>query len=805
MSVAGSIASNVNSNPVIADPIDLSVPFPLGNRSFPVMMKAVVCFNLLTGDRDMDNIMDVYSPALKSMTMEDARHVIEIFAWNGIRLADPIPAGIQKKPLLALLQLLVDFFFENGFVAKVFPNFENPLSPLTNTSPSREDLTFASNILRLSENPGNSSLASIMGPVLEQVRSQIAEDARLDAIRRQDRIREVNEQLQDGLLQEIHQAQLNQNRLAAVSHANALAANGDALDEIIASGNTNNVTVPTSIIPISNLASTTNTNISPESSSAADERRREEERLTILLLESEKIADAARVIDEANAALAAKRLKSNSSESIPAVFVFSEESLFGGERAKSIKGAADIIKSLNTWDETGALSANGPEMIKMVQQKSASSINPRTFLVIPNQLSKGPLTPDHLLTGGFSVMAVISTEKTAAGFTAQIKRLVCYGKPENIDKCIEAESRTILLPATALVLSPYGIQFFGEALPMKEASKTLKNNYENRLGNFIDLSNSKASLLYAKDIDLLTALAEIIRFDPKFNLFGPDGVTVNAANIVNQLRHNVDILASCFYTSSGSASYAGSELSNMAMRIFGIVRLLLPIVSEYDLFLKIGRLQMFLLGQMTNSNKKSCSFLNCQKPQQNGIIKNPTNIEEICACITGMENVFCVLFSGDYRGTFTKFINHLMSTIFNMNLTITYTVNKIHVNLCLLFHYFLTKPLEEMPLGDPAQMNIWISNFMLKIDFSPHDQALSASGNPFVYLPDKFTETPINEFKKKGGKLIGRPIVDLSNASLTPNQDAATIASTTAANLAAAKLAATAVSNALATPKTPLG
>ena len=68
-SVSGSIDSNVNSNPVIADPVDLSIPFPLETLSFPVMMKGVICFNLLTCERNMDNVTDVYSNALKAITI----------------------------------------------------------------------------------------------------------------------------------------------------------------------------------------------------------------------------------------------------------------------------------------------------------------------------------------------------------------------------------------------------------------------------------------------------------------------------------------------------------------------------------------------------------------------------------------------------------------------------------------------------------------------------------------------------------------------------------------------------------------
>jgi hypothetical protein len=77
---------------------------------------------------------------------------------------------------------------------------------------------------------------------------------------------------------------------------------------------------------------------------------------------------------------------------------------------------------------------------------------------------------------------------------------------------------------------------------------------------------------------------------------------------------------------------------------------------------------------------------------------------------------------------------------------------------------------------------------------------LSASGNPFVYLPDKFTDHPTAESKKRN-KNLGRPIVDLSNnAIVISSQEAATIAAANAAaNIAsAAKLAASKAATAAA-------
>ena len=97
MSVAGSLDSNVNSNLVIIDPIDPNLPFPLLASSFLIMMKAVVGFNLLTGNRDADNIIDVHHPAVKELLKEDIRNVISICYWNGLRLADAIPNQAQKK------------------------------------------------------------------------------------------------------------------------------------------------------------------------------------------------------------------------------------------------------------------------------------------------------------------------------------------------------------------------------------------------------------------------------------------------------------------------------------------------------------------------------------------------------------------------------------------------------------------------------------------------------------------------------------------------------------------------------------
>jgi hypothetical protein len=386
-------------------------------------------------------------------------------------------------------------------------------------------------------------------------------------------------------------------------------------------------------------------------------------------------------------------------------------------------------------------------------------------------------------------------EKMGRNTLAKLKQLAILGDKAKMDKSMIAEVKTIILPSTLLVLNAYGIEFFGDALPVIETAKAIKNSYENRLGNYIDLTNFKMSLSKAKDIDTLTVLADSNRLLPKFGLTGDDGVTVEPALYLKQLSHNVDILSSIYQTSCSSIS--DPDPADIALKTFGIVRVLLKICLEYDAFIVLGRLQLLLLGKMTNSGFKSLSFINFQKRQSNGTIKYPTNVDEVCACLTGFENAFCVLFAADYRGMFTKFINHLMLTVFNLNLTIKYTVEKLHVNFCLLFHYFGVKSAAEFPLGDPAQLAILISNHLMNIDFSQQDQAMLASGNPFIFHPDQFVpEVPETKWSKKKGREIGRPIVDLSNYNVPSIPSAA---ADTAATRALAAAAATAAANAAAT------
>jgi hypothetical protein len=143
-----------------------------------------------------------------------------------------------------------------------------------------------------------------------------------------------------------------------------------------------------------------------------------------------------------------------------------------------------------------------------------------------------------------------------------------------------------------------------------------------------------------------------------------------------------------------------------------------------------------------------------------------------------------------------------MQTFYNLNLTIKYTVGKLHVNFCLLFHYFGVKSIAEYPLGDPAQLAILISNHLMAIDFSQQDQAMLASGNPVIFHADQFvadfSETKWNKKKNKG---IGRPIVDLSNynaPSIPTDADTAATKALAAAAATAAATAAAAAANKLA-------
>ena len=221
MSVSGSIDSNTNSNPVFSVLIDPNEPFPLLASSFLIAMKAVVSFNLLTGNREAEDVVDVHHAAVKDILKEDLRNIISIFGWNGIKLSDQIPAQIQKRPLMALLQMLADYFNENNMVAREFPHLENPLSPTGATSPAADDMTIADNIIRVSRIGGNVSVTTILAPVMDQLRANIAEASRVEGIRRQALMDEANEQVRIG---QRYEAQLEVDRLAALARNAAAAA-----------------------------------------------------------------------------------------------------------------------------------------------------------------------------------------------------------------------------------------------------------------------------------------------------------------------------------------------------------------------------------------------------------------------------------------------------------------------------------------------------------------------------------------------------------------------------------------------------
>ena len=792
MSVSGSIDSNTNSNPVFSVLIDPNEPFPLLASSFLIAMKAVVSFNLLTGNREAEDVVDVHHAAVKDILKEDLRNIISIFGWNGIKLSDQIPAQIQKRPLMALLQMLADYFNENNMVAREFPHLENPLSPTGATSPAADDMTIADNIIRVSRIGGNVSVTTILAPVMDQLRANIAEASRVEGIRRQALMDEANEQVRIG---QRHEAQLEVDRLAALARNAAAAAAAATLSITPAVQPIIPVNTNLGAIIIDNVIAPALVN---ETDSTAANRRMEEERLTAQLLESERLAaEATSVREEASAlALTNKRHKLNSSESVSSVAVFSIDSIFGGERATNIINQAKIINAAESYDDMIVVTGNGVEFRKQIQLKSSSSITLKNFVIFPNQVlpSDAPLTANILLNKGCAIYQIISIEMVGRNKMAKIKQLIILGNADEVDKSMKAEIKTIVLPSTLLVLNSYGMEFFGDALPVIEIAKPVKNSYENRLGNYLDLTNFKTSLNKAKDIDTLTVLADPNRLLSKYGLTGDDGVTVDPVLYVKQLGHNVDVLSSIYHTSCSSAS--ASDPADIAQRTFSIVRMLLKTCLDYDAFMEKGRIHLMLLGKMTNAGFKSLSFVNFQKRQPNGSVKYPANVDELCACLTGFENGFCVLFAAEYRGMFSKFINHLMVIIFSLNLTIKYVVGKIHVNFCLLFHYFSTKSINEFPMGDPAQLAIYISNHMMNIDFSQQDQAMVASGNQFVYHPDEFTvQVPEQKGNKKNPKEnFGRQVGNLSDPNALPLPTATGIktanATANAASIAATKLAA---------------